>query len=103
MEMKIVSAVENPLLKRKHVVANLLFPGEKTPSNKEVTTAVAKATGANEDVVAIRRISCAFGSTTAELDAYVYQTKELLEKTEARPKKKTAAAPGAAPAPEAKK
>jgi ribosomal protein S24E len=93
MELKIVSAVENPLLKRKHIVGNLVFPGEKTPSNKDVVVAVAKATGGKEDAVAVRRIETAFGSTTAALDAYVYESKELLDKTEARPKKKEAPKP----------
>jgi ribosomal protein S24E len=93
MELKIVSAVENPLLKRKHVVGSLTFAGEKTPSNKDTVAAVAKAIGGKEDAVAVRRIETVFGSTTANVDAYVYESKELLEKTEARPKKKEAPKP----------
>jgi len=102
MDFKIVSQVEQPLLKRKHIVAQLSFPGAKTPSNKETIAVIAKHSGATEDVVAVRRIGMSFGSTTATVDAYVYENKQLLEKTESRPKPKVAAAAPGAPA-EAKK
>ena len=103
MELKIESATERPLLKRRHIVAQLSFPGEKTPSNKEVIGAIAKATSASDDAVAVRRIDAVFGSTMAHVDAYVYQNKEALAKTEARHKDKTAKpAAGAEPAEEKK-
>jgi len=96
MELTIDSATERPLLKRKHVIGTLTFTGEKTPSNKDTAAAIAKKVGASEDAVAIRSIYTGFGTTQARVEAYVYESKELLEKTEARPKKKAVA--GAAPA-----
>ncbi len=99
MNLKIASQIEQPLLKRKHIVAELQHAGAKTPSNKETLAAIAGATGAAEDTIAIRSIQEPFGSTTATVDAYVYQSKEILAQTESRPKPKAAAG---APAPEAK-
>ena len=93
MELKIAKSVDGPLLKRKHVTATVTFVGEKTPSNKDALAALAKATGASEDVIAIRRIATQFGSSSATVDAYVYESKEILAKTESRPKKKVVAAP----------
>lgn len=96
MQLKIMTQKEGPLLKRKHITGQLDFPGEKTPSNKDVTAAIAKATSAAEDAVAVRGIKMSFGATTAVVDAYVYESKELLLKTEARPKpKKVAGTPEA--------
>ncbi len=96
MQLKITTQTEGALLKRKHIIGQLDFPGEKTPSNKDVSAAIAKATGANEDAIAVRRIEMSFGATTAAVDAYVYESKEILLKTEARPKPKTAANPAEA-------
>ena len=97
MEMKISKKKENPLLQRVEISGNLAFTGA-TPSNAELKKAIAASEKASEDVIVMKKILTAFGSTTATFLAYVYQSKEQLVKIE--PKVKAKAAPaGAAPAP----
>ena len=75
MELKIIEKKENPFLKRTDVKAELSFTGP-TPSNDELTKAIAKNIGCKEEVVLMRKVDVIFGETKASVDAFVYDTKE---------------------------
>ena len=95
MEIKIKSQVENPLLSRKELVAEISFD-KSTPSNAEVKAAIAKEAKADESLVAVKNIFTAVGSKTAVVSAYHYMNKEDMAKIEPRIKvKKTAEAKAA--------
>ena len=105
MDLKVVKEHKQPLLKRTLVNAELNFPGQKTPSNADVTKALADRMGAAADAVAVKHILTGFGKNSATVEAYVYESKDLLDKTEAKHKvkvvKPAAGAAPAAPAPAA--
>jgi ribosomal protein S24E len=99
MELKVTKETKQPLLKRVHVQAELAFAGKATPSNVDVAKAVAERMATKADAVAVRHIYTDFGKNAAAVEAYVYESKDLLDKTEAKHKVKVPKpAPGAAPA-----
>jgi ribosomal protein S24E len=97
MELKVTKEQKQPLLKRIYVEAELHFPGKATPSSADVAKAVADRMAGQADAVAVRRILTDFGKNAACVEAYVYESKDLLDKTEAKHKDKKAA-PAPAPA-----
>jgi ribosomal protein S24E len=106
MVNKIENIDEKPLLARKEVKAKVAFIGKATPSNDDVRKAIASELKVEEKVVVMKHIYTAFGSSEADVEAYVYNSKEELEKFEPRKKKKEEKkeedAEGAAPAEAAK-
>ena len=82
--MEIIKDIRNDLLKRHEV--SLSLEAEKNPNFDEMKKQVAekfKKSGENIDVYNIKG---SFGSSEFKIDAYIYDSKEDLEK--ARPKKK---------------
>lgn len=101
MNLKIIEEKEEPLLFRKIIKAELYFEGASTPSNAELKKALAKQTKADEKLLVIKNIYTKFGSTEAVATAYLYTSKEEMEKIEPRSKKEEKKE-GAAPAEEKK-
>lgn len=94
MELKVTKEQKQPLLKRVYVEAELHFPGKATPSNADVAKALADRMSSAADAIAVRHIFTDFGKNEACVEAFVYESKDLLDKTEAKHKdKKAAAAP----------
>ena len=95
MKLTIKEQKENALLQRKEVTAELIFD-KATPSNVDVSKELAAKLSANEDVIVLKKIEGAYGTTTATVRAYVYASKEQKAKIEPKVKaKKGAAAPAA--------
>ncbi|MBS3148597.1 hypothetical protein J4219_06945 [Candidatus Woesearchaeota archaeon] len=88
MELAVKEQKHNPLLKRKELTGTLAFEGA-TPSNKELTEQLAKKLSVTAETIVMKQILGAFGGTKAEFKAYVYDSKEQLDKVE--PKKKVKA------------
>ena len=99
MELKIVHQKENALVQRNEVTASIAFD-KATPSNVEVSKALAAKLSVAEDVIVIKKIEGSFGTLAATVSAYVYASKEQKAKIEPKVKAKKAAegAPAAAPA-----
>lgn len=97
MELKVTSQKENPLLMRKEITASVHFD-KATPSNVEVSKALAAKFSAAEDVIVVKKIDGGFGKASAVITAYVYDTKEQKAKIEPKVKAKKAADGAAAPA-----
>ena len=77
MEVKIVSAKENPLLKRKEVDFRVEHgPQEKTPSRLEVKKALAAKLKISEELVFVEKMQTMTGTNTAVGVANAYETKE---------------------------
>ena len=77
MEVKIVTAKDNPLLKRKEVSFRVEHGVEaKTPSRMEVKRAVANELKVAEDLVFVERFRTLTGTGTAVGAANVYVTLE---------------------------
>lgn len=81
MEFNIVSKEKNPFLKMEEIKFEI-SDVTKTPTKKEVKEQIAALTNSKEELIAIKKIDQQFGSHTAFGHARVYESKELMEKTE---------------------
>jgi small subunit ribosomal protein S24e len=97
MELRITQQKENALLHRKEIMASVTFD-KATPSNVEVSKALATKLSVSEDSLIVKHITGGFGKLTAVVTAYVYESKEQKAKIEPKVKAKKAADGAAAPA-----
>jgi ribosomal protein S24E len=81
MKLKIQKEVNNPLLKRKEIIA-ITEEVKQTPSRQEALSQIAALTGNTEDKVVINKIEQEFGGEKVVIYARVYETKEDREKIE---------------------
>lgn len=88
MEVKITADKENKLLSRREVLGEISFTGA-TPSNAELKKHLASLLKSSEDCVVVKHIYTDFGLSHAKFSAYCYDSKDLLEKIEVRPRVKT--------------
>lgn len=87
MEVEINKETEKPLLERKEVEAMVLF-NTATPSRAELKKELSKRLKTEESLVAIKKISTAYGGGKAKVLVHVYKDPKqllLLERKE-RPK-----------------
>ena len=96
MQVKIIEKKEQNILSRIAVKAHIIFD-KATPSAEEVKKALASELKADENLVVVKEIYTEFGKSEADVNAYVYTSKEEMQKIEPKPKKK-AAKPGEKPA-----
>jgi small subunit ribosomal protein S24e len=87
MELTIKEEKNNPYLKRKEIMGEIIFTG-KTPSKEETIKKIAETTKTKEEQIAIKHIYTAFGKEKAKFTAYVYETEEIKKKIEPKQKEK---------------
>tara|TARA_Y100000310_G_C20679527_1_gene815095 strand:+ start:63 stop:449 length:387 start_codon:yes stop_codon:yes gene_type:complete len=85
MEIEIRSKEKNTLLSREEVLATITFEAQ-TPSNNDVTKALADNLKSTAEKVVVKSIKTHFGDRNADVTAFVYDSKE--KKVEIEPKKK---------------
>jgi ribosomal protein S24E len=88
--MKIIEKKENPLLSRTELLAEITFE-KATPSNEEIKKQIASELKTDENLVVVKNIDTHFGSMNATVIAFVYNSKEDIEKIEPKPKEKKGA------------
>ena len=81
MQLTIDTQNKNPLLERTDVTGNIVFEG-LTPSNNEVTAAVAEKVGSKEELVVMKNIYTKFSRQEADFSAAVYSSTEARAKAE---------------------
>ncbi|MDP3742059.1 MAG: hypothetical protein Q8R15_01965 [Candidatus Micrarchaeota archaeon] len=81
MEVKIVSKKQNPLFQRSEVIASITG-FNATPSRKEVALLLCTELKCQADALVLREIHQPFGSKTATINAFVYNSAETAKKTE---------------------
>jgi len=84
--MKIIEDKENKLLGRREV--KLIIEGKKNPTTQEAAKIVAEHFKSKEDSVAVKLVKGKFGRDTFLIVANLYNSKEVREKIEPKPKKK---------------
>ena len=92
MNLTIKNKHTEPLLSRTKVDAAIVFD-KATPTNKEITAAIASSMKADEKLVVVRHVYTSFGHKEAKVEAYVYD--DEAKKTFVEPKVKVKAAPAA--------
>ncbi len=81
MDLKILNKLENALLNRTEITAEVSHEGAATPKRADVRKLLAAQLGADETCLALRKIDTPF-STRSKITAALYKTKEELQKTE---------------------
>lgn len=87
IEIDIKNKKYNPLLKRNEIEALVSFDGA-TPSEANLKAELAKTFGAPEELIVIKGIYTKYGQTKADLRANIYDTLEMFQKIEPKPKPK---------------
>lgn len=93
MNLTITKEHEMPLLSRKEVNAEIIFE-KATPSNADVAKSIAEKVKSDPSLVVVKHIYTKFGETKAEAEAYVYASKEALDRMEPKKKVKKAKTEG---------
>lgn len=86
MKLEIKNKKDNPLLSRIEVSGVLTFEGA-TPSNEQVAQGIASQLKVEPAVVKMKKITTGVGSNQADFTAFVYSSKEELDRIEPKPKK----------------
>ncbi len=81
MQLNITEKKDNLLLERVEVLGTITFEGV-TPSNSEVTEAIAKALKSDASLVVLKGIHTKFSEQVADVIALVYKTAEAKAKFE---------------------
>jgi len=89
MKIEIAKQFENPLLRRKELVINVVSD-KATPSRAELSSKLAAILDTKEDLIVIDKIIQKFGTTESEVIVRVYEDENTLrsiEKVIRKPKK----------------
>jgi ribosomal protein S24E len=86
MKIEITEKKDNPLLSRQEVKGTLTF-NTATPSNDELQANLAKQLNVDKECIRMKKIATRYGISKADFLAFVYTSKEELEKIEPAPKK----------------
>ncbi len=84
-KMEILKDFKNDLLKRQEVSLNL--EAEQNPNFDDMKKQIAEQFKKSEDVIDVYNIKGSFGSNEFEIDAYIYDSKEDLEKSKRKKEK----------------
>ena len=88
--MKIIHQKENTLFNRKEIYADI--ESSTTPKKQEIEKLLSEKFGVPSENVEVKKVGGKFGSKIFNVVAFVYDSNELKEQIEVRPKKKAAAA-----------
>lgn len=86
MKLEIKNKKDNPLLSRIEVSGIVSFDGA-TPSNEQVSRGIASQINADLSVVRMKHMHTGAGARKAEFLAFVYKSKEELDRIEPKPRK----------------
>ncbi|MBI2042887.1 hypothetical protein HYT25_00685 [Candidatus Pacearchaeota archaeon] len=86
--LKIISEKENPLFKRKEVYVEI--ESDTSIKKEDAEKMISKEFSTPEEWIAIKKISGNFGSKIFHISAFVYNSKEIKEEVEPKPKKAAA-------------
>ncbi|MBU0532075.1 hypothetical protein KKB44_01130 [Candidatus Micrarchaeota archaeon] len=81
MNVNIISKIDNKVLERKEIEAEISFDGA-TPSRNDLKDAISKKVAADVDLTVLREVHSTFGKKTVKVLAHVYSNKETMVGTE---------------------
>lgn len=81
MTVDIKSNIENPMLGRKEVIADIAFKGP-TAKRAELKTQIAGKIGANPELCILRKVTNRFGVNKVSVIMHVYEKAEKLKSVE---------------------
>lgn len=81
MKVNILSTVDNKVLERKEIAAEVAFDGA-TPSRADLKKAICEKVGANPELVVLRQVGSSYGIQSVQVVAHSYSSKEAMAETE---------------------
>ena len=102
MNFSIIEEKDNPLFKRKEILASVDYQGGSTPSKAALQKAIAEQFKVGADSVEIDKILSEIGMTKGKAWIKIWQEKKVPIYTEKKSEAKTEEAPKEAPAEEKK-
>ena len=81
MTVEILANVDNKLLDRKEIQAQIAYGGP-TPKRADIKQLLSGKIGVNPELMILRSISSSFGKQSIKVVAHVYANKEILMRTE---------------------
>ena len=84
--MDIIKKVDSKLLGRVEIYGKMGHAEKATPSTREVKDMVCKKESCKPELVVVKGIKGHYGGGSSDIIAYVYKSKEDLEKLEGKPK-----------------
>lgn len=84
-ELKIIEEKENPLFKRKEIIAEM--DAEVTPSNADITKKISEKYSKEEKAIKVYSIKGKYGRKNTTIKAKVYDSPEELNRIEVKTKK----------------
>ena len=96
MNITIKSQQKKPAMSREEVVAEVEFVGATTPKRDVMLEEFSKKLGKDKSTIAVKKIKTKFGSASANVLVYVYDSADDLKKIEPQEKKAAKPAEGAA-------
>jgi len=88
--MKIINQKENILFNRKEIYAEL--ESATTPKKQDIEKSLSEKFEVPPENIEVKKVERKFGSKYFHVIAFVYDSKELKEQIEVKPKKRAAAA-----------
>ncbi|MFQ6124938.1 MAG: 30S ribosomal protein S24e [Candidatus Heimdallarchaeota archaeon] len=82
MEIEILEERENPLFKRKELTVQISHWKEATPTREAFRKKISALKNANLDTIVIREIKSTFGIPRSDALVHIYETSDLVLKTE---------------------
>ena len=81
MKLTIKNEIEQPLLSRKEISAEVAFQGP-APSRKDVAAELAAKASVKPEMLVLFKVDVAYGTNTAKVTAYAYTDKDAMAKIE---------------------
>ncbi len=88
-QLKITKEFENPLFKRKEVIASI--GAEVVPRLSEAAEMISKKFSTPVEAIKIKKVSGRFGSKNFDIEAHIYSSKQEKDKIEVKTKQEKAA------------
>jgi ribosomal protein S24E len=82
MEITVLEKIEQPDMHRMSCTVRCVYDGKATPSRMSLKEDIAKQLKAKPELVAVRRIKTAFGSSGADITVVVYKDEASLRQFE---------------------
>jgi ribosomal protein S24E len=86
MELIVKNKKRNELLKREEVIA--ILKSNTTPTFGETKKIISENLNVNAELIVVKKVKGKFGRKEFDVETCIYDSKEIMEKTEPKPKVK---------------
>lgn len=85
--MKIIKDKKSDILPRKEIIIEMEHPLKPTPSSDHIKEEISKKFNCDKELIKIKKIASPFGFAKINVEAFIYDNKEVIQKLEKSSKK----------------